>query len=152
MDYFSSISVELQTQINWLPNKILSEVCSSVPEVICPEEFTVDKRILAGTLSSHRLDPITWSTGTTLYMKFGEKVGSTIYGFIFDLNQVSYTSRLSTGEIYKHNYDWRLTENPDSLAQLIEYVTDQADDSRAILDFWGLAILDSDNLPILDSF
>jgi hypothetical protein len=152
LDRVTSVAIELQTDIDWIPYNELGELCVSEEGVVYPGKFTVTKRILSGTLSSYRLDPITWSTNATLYMRIGQEVGQKVYGFIFDLDSVAYTSRGTTGDIYTHNYDWRLTQNPTSLSELIKYITDATDDSRAILDYWGDAILDSDGLPILDSF
>jgi hypothetical protein len=151
LDYFKSVSIELQTQIDWNPYETLGEVCGPEGELVYPGEFSVSKRVLSGTLTSHRIDPQTWSTDTSLYMEIGQKVEGTLYGFIFDLDSVSFTSRVGTTDIYTHSYDWRLTQNPDALAELIEYITDTTDESNAILDSWGIAILDSDGLPILDS-
>lgn len=153
LDRIKDLYIEIQTKIKWIPVDILKDICQagsiSIPY---PEEFVVEKRVLAGSISSYELKNLTFNYSTPLYILVGEEVGSTTYGFEFDLNSISYTSRIGTGEIFTHIYDWRLTENPQSLSELITYITDLEGVSNAILDFWGDPILDSDNQPILDSF
>ena len=148
---YTSISIELQNQIKWLPFTIL-EACGPEPVLLYPLEFIVEKRILSGSISTYEQDEIRWNADTTLLIKIGQEVGSKVYGFEFDLSNVAFTSRIGTGQIYTRHYDWRLTQNPDSLSEIITYIVDYEDNARAILDYWGISILDSDNLPILDSF
>lgn len=152
IDRITSLSIELQTKIRWLPTDTLEDVCQAGAMTIpYPEEFVVEKRILAGSIASYAIQSIAFNPSTALYILVGQKLGSTTYGFEFDLNSVTYTSRIGSGEIFTHVYDWRLTENPNSLSELITYITDLQGVATAILDFWGDPILDSNNQPILDS-
>jgi hypothetical protein len=146
-----SVNIELQNQIKWTPFNIL-EACGPETEFLYPTEFTVEKRILSGSIATHDEYAIDWDADATLYIKAGQEVGNDIYGFEFDLSNVAYTSRMTPGEIYTTHYDWRLTQNPESLLEIITYITTGDGDAHAILDFWGAEILDSNNLPILDSF
>jgi len=148
----NSVSIELQNNIKWNPYKTLAAVCLPPGEIAYPLDFVLEKRILAGTITDYNIEGIVWDSDTTLYIEAGQNVNGTIYGFEFDLGNVTFTSRLNTGDIYSQSYDWRLTQNPASLSQLIRYITTNVEGDRAILDFWGFAILDSDGLPLLDSF
>ena len=148
----NSVSIELQNNIKWIPYKTLDEVCLPPGELAYPTNFTVEKRILAGTITDYSIEGIAWDSDATLFIEAGQNVGGTIYGFEFDLQNVTFTSRINTGDIYSQSYDWRLTQNPASLSEIITYITTNVSGDRAILDYWGLAILDSNGLPLLDSF
>jgi len=144
-----SATVELQTDISWVPNAIL-EGCGD-NTLTFPSEFRTVKQILSGTLSTYYIDDQVALPDTTFRLEAGEIVGSTLYGFDFDIDNASVTSRTMPEAVFKQYYDWRMTQNPASLLEVIKYNTLPDGVAGAILDHNSLAILDSDNLPILES-
>lgn len=148
---FTAASIELQNQIKWKPFKTILDACIPGTQIVCPTEWTLDKRILSGSLSSYKLENILWNSNTSLTLEVGQDVLGTVYGFKLILDNITFTSRLNTGQIFTQSYDWRLTQNPESLLELVSYITTAVGDSHAILDAWGESILDTNNLPILDS-
>jgi hypothetical protein len=146
----TAITIELQNQIEWTPYKVIDEPCG-IDTLVYPTTFTIKKRILSGTITKYRIDDITWNSNTTLRIIAGERVLGTTYGFDFDIDNVTFTSRIGTGEIFTQSYDWRMTQNPTSLLQVITYVTLPDGVAGAIQDSWDQDILDSLDLPILES-
>lgn len=148
-DFIVSINVALQNDIKWIPNTKVKG-CGSII-VVYPETFTIGKKTLSGSITRYSIGNIDWSTNTTLYIKIGQKVGSIVFGFEFDLDKVIFTNRTNTGQIFTQSYDWRMIQNPDSLFEIITYITQPEGVAGAILDSDNQAILDSFDLPILES-
>lgn len=144
------LSIEIQNNIKWNENTNVVG-CSTISSLQYPSTYTVEKKVLSGSFSAGVIDDFDTSTTSTLQIEVGQKLGQTLYGFNFNLPKVSYTSRLSTGDIFLHNYDWRLIQSPTSLLEYVTYVTESVGDANAILDSWNQAILDSLNNPILHS-
>jgi len=151
-DTITSVSVELATEIEWTPYTTVNDALIAVDadSSMYPSNFTVSKRTLQGSFTKYSIDQIEWNTDTTLFIEVGEKVGSNFYGFRFDIDNISFQNPIQTNDIFTQTYTWRMTQNPISLSQVISYqgITDE---SRAILDSWGINILDSFVEPILES-
>ena len=47
----------------------------------------------------------------------------TIVGIDFNITNCSFTNRMSTPDIYREEYNWRMTENPTALSSVITYTT-----------------------------
>jgi len=127
----SSISVELQNEINWTPYSTVHLGIQVVNDsnTIYPENFTVSKRILAGNIKrfitdTNSGDVQSWSTDSTLNIKTGTFAsGNLTQGFEFDISNCSYTNRAAVATAFTENYDWRMTQNPSSMADIITYIT-----------------------------
>lgn len=125
-DYLASFTLELQNDIKWTPYTSINSAVSGT--TMYPTAFTLGKRILSGTITQYLSDTNntnlqTWDTDTTLYIEAGQKVISTLYGFIFDIGNCSFTNRLQTGNVFTQSYDWRLTENDNALSTIVTYET-----------------------------
>jgi hypothetical protein len=126
----SSISIELQNEINWTPYTTVNEaiVAEDADSSMYPEKFTVGKRTLAGTVSQYLSDInspdlLEWSTNSGITIRVGQYVDPTFYGFTLSMDNCSLTNRLGTGELFTQSYDWRLTQNPASLGSIVTYST-----------------------------
>lgn len=150
LERLRELSVELQNNIKWLSTDVVKS-CTEDALLYYPSGYVVDKKILAGTITSNRIGGRDWSTNESLRIRAGELVGSTVYGFDFDIDEVAFTNRENSGNIFSQSFDWRMVQNPDSLSEVIEYVTYPVSPIGAILDWQNLPILDYKNEAILES-
>ena len=51
------------------------------------------------------------------------KAEPTTVGIDFNITNCSFTNRMSTPDIYREEYNWRMTENPTALSSVITYTT-----------------------------
>ena len=127
LDNVVGVTMELQNEITWNPFRTVNGAFSATP--MYPSEFTISKKILAGSITQYLTDSNkataqTFSTGTALSIKAGNGLsGLAFRGFSFGPATCSYTNRIATGAIYTQGYDWRLTQNTD-LATILKYETD----------------------------
>lgn len=122
----ATVSVEVQNEVSW--NPWVSVHSGVLEEISYPSTYTISKRILSGNISRHlntdnSSSLNTSSSNSTLNIKVGQNILGTFYGFEFDIASCSYTNRLQTGGIFKQSYDWRMTQNPTSLSDVITYTT-----------------------------
>jgi len=122
----ATVSVEVQNEVSW--NPWVSVHSGVLGEISYPSTYTIRKRILSGNISRHlntdnSSSLNTSSSNSTLNIKVGQNILGTFYGFEFDIASCSYTNRLQTGGIFKQSYDWRMTQNPTSLSDVITYTT-----------------------------
>lgn len=122
------LDVELQNQIKWTPFNIVGG-CAATNTISYPENFTIEKRILSGSVvryltDSNNSDLLNWSIDTSLQIEAGQQVGGTVYGFDINMSNCMFINRLNTGEVYTQSYDWRLTQNPTNLSDIITYTTE----------------------------
>lgn len=146
----TEIIVELQNKINWTPNDKIGK-CADPRTPGYSESFTVDGKVLAGTFTTYAITEPTRSQSESLQILVGENDSGTVYGFSIDIDSVSYTSRINTGSVFTQSYDWRMTQNPDSLNEIIDYVVYPPGAAGAILDHLNDPILDWEGNPILES-
>ena len=125
----TSIQIQLSNNINWNPYVTLQGVCEAnqEQELMYPTNYVITNRELSGSITTYitdinNVDIQTWGLNTSLNIKVGQTVSSTVYGFEFDMADCFFKNRLGTGEIFTQTYDWRLTENPANLSDLITYV------------------------------
>lgn len=147
-DDLNAITVDLQNDIKWIPYTNTNDalVAIDADTSMYPAEFTLTKRILSGTILKHHFEDV--ATSNTLFIQVGQTSGQTVYGFTFNIQDAAVTSAINTGEIFKTNYEWRMTQNPDSLSEVISYNTIGGE---TILDSWNIPILDSLGNPLLES-
>jgi len=127
-----SVKMELQNEISWTPYKNIHSALSvtSAANSMYPSEFTLSKKILAGSIvqyltGSNTSSTLDWDTDASLTIKAGNgESGATFRGFSFGPATCAFTNRISSGTVYTQSYDWRLTENPSDLATLLKYETD----------------------------
>jgi len=148
----SGISIELSTEVNWTSytttNKAIEAL--STNRAMYPSDFTVKKRSLSGSFSNYYPEDINWGLNTSLIIQAGEKIGSTIYGFEFNIDEVAFVTGLTTGQIFGQQYNWTMTQNPYFLGQVIRLIG-YANILQAIQDSWDIDILDSNNDTLLES-
>jgi hypothetical protein len=127
-----SVKMELQNEINWTPYKNIHSSLSvtSAANSMYPSEFTLSKKVLAGSIvqyltGSNTSNTLNWDTDASLTIKAGNgESGSAFRGFSFGPATCAFTNRISSSTVYTQSYDWRLTENPSDLATLLKYETD----------------------------
>jgi hypothetical protein len=146
----TSVETEITNKITWRKNVII-EGCESGQTIKYPIDFTVDKKEVSGNFFSNIVSDTTFLRDSTLQIQIGEIVGSTFYGFDFNIPNAVITSRPVTGQIFKHAYNWRLISNPASLYEVINYETYAPGAAGAILDNFNNPVLDFIDDAILES-
>lgn len=150
IDRVTEFGAEINNIIEWKDNSII-EGCADDKVFTYPETFTVDKKRVIGSFSTYDVGDLITFKDANLQLKIGELSGATFYGFQFNLPTVLITTRLQTGNIFTHVYDWRLVDYTGDLQEIIYYVTYPEGAEGAILDYLGDPILDAWNDPILES-
>ena len=122
----NSIQIELQNNIKWNPWDTLQGVCvaNDGRTIMYPETFVVPDRELSGTITCYLTGDnesrlLTWGTNTALNIE----VGQDTYGFRFNMSDCFFQNNLNTRDIFTQSYNWRLTENPAALSDLVTYET-----------------------------
>ena len=122
----SQASIIIENRIKWLENNIV-DPCGSVPSLNYPTEYVIESRDFYGSIVQYLTevnpDIMSYNINTTFNLEVGEKIGATLYGFSIAINNCSYTSTLTTGEIFTQTYNWRMIENPTNLSNVITYNT-----------------------------
>ena len=123
-----SINIELQNEVSWNQNKTVQGgmTASSRANATYPENFTISKKVLSGSIQrylcdSNNSDVNDYDEDATLRIKVGETISGSFYGFDFNMPACSFTNRSSVADLYTQNYDWRLTDNSQSLSTTITY-------------------------------
>ena len=88
-----------------------------------PTSFTNDTKVLAGSISKYLRDDstsvLTWNSNTPLRLT----AGNGTQGLDFNITNCSFTNRMSTPEIFREEFNWRMTQNPTALSSVITYTT-----------------------------
>lgn len=150
---YTEITLEIQNDIKWVPYNTVDNALISTDgnTTVYPEEYVIKKKIVAGTVSRYPIEGPKKAVGSSLVLETGSFLEDSFFGVRLIFNEVSYTNRISTGNVFTESFDWRLTENPLALGSLIEYVIVLPDIPNAILDFENEPILDYLGNPILES-
>ena len=127
-----SLSLELQNEISWTPYATVHGALSaSTPGTsMYPSSFSLSKKILSGSITAYLTninasEAQTWDSSAQIQIKAGNGLSSNSFrGFNFGPATCSYTNRANTGDVFIHNYDWRMIQNPTNLADELQYVTD----------------------------
>ena len=118
-----------------------------------PTSFVIQKRIVSGTISRYNIGTELKSSDTSLIIKAGSLDNSRFFGIELNLDNVSYTSRINTSNVFTQSFDWRLIQNPTFLSELIKYYKEWQDgdelDPVYILDNNLEPILDNNNQPLI---
>ena len=126
------VNMELQNEVEWTPYTTVGAGISatSAATSMFPSTFTLSKKILAGSITQYLTDSNTsntlqWDTDASLTIKAGNgQSGASFRGFSFGPATCSFTNRINAGNIFLQNYDWRMVQNPSSLATILKYETD----------------------------
>ena len=126
------VNMELQNEVEWTPYTTVGAGISatSAATSMFPSTFTLSKKILAGSITQYLTDSNTsntlqWDTDASLTIKAGNgQSGASFRGFSFGPATCSFTNRINTGNVFLQNYDWRMVQNPSSLATILKYETD----------------------------
>lgn len=127
-----TVGMELQNEIKWTPYTTVNSALSATnaSNSMYPSAFTVDKKILSGSISQYLTDGNTgnvqdWDTDASITVKAGNgESGDSFRGFSFGPATCSFTNRINTGNLFRQSYDWRMTQNPSDLATILKYETD----------------------------
>ena len=116
------VSIELQNNISWIPYETVN-VALSPGTLMYPSEFTLDQRILSGSvgqyvLSNFNSDVQSWKTGVPIVIKAGK---SATQGFQFDLLNCSFTNRNNVADVFTQSYDWKMNDNPTALGSKLKF-------------------------------
>jgi len=147
-DKVTTISVTLQNEVSWVSYTNVTAAIEGL--AVYPDNYVIKKKILSGAIRRFETEDVTKDSDTTLFIRAGELVGSTFYGFEFDISNVTYTSNIDTGQLFTQNFTWRMIQNPDHLGEVIKYI-DAGELSGAILDSWNIPVRDSSDESILES-
>lgn len=122
-----SLNIELQNNIKWPPHAVVGK-CGADLDIDYPETFVLDGRVLAGNIVRYLTETnnsklLSWNTDIPLLIEVGQDISGIVYGFTLDMENCTFTNRLQTGNIFSQVYDWRMTQNPTNLSDIITYVT-----------------------------
>jgi len=119
------VSVELQNDIEWTPYETVNDALNvtNAATSMYPSNFTLKKRILAGSigqyvLSNFNSDTQQWKTGVPIVIKAGE---SATQGFQFDLQSCTFTNRNIVEDVFTQSYDWIMNDSPTDLGSKIKF-------------------------------
>ncbi|MAA92139.1 MAG: hypothetical protein CMQ57_01220 [Gammaproteobacteria bacterium] len=126
-----SVKIELQNEIDWTPYSTIhaARAVTSASNSMYPSGYVVSKKILAGSISQYLTDTNkstaqSWDTSVALEIKAGNgQTGSSFRGFHVGPATSTFTNRMSAGDVFIQNYDWRVTDNSSSLSSIFKYVT-----------------------------
>ncbi len=120
-----ALSVELQNSITWNPYDTVhgALTATNAASSMYPTSFTNDTKVLAGSISKYLRDDstsvLTWNSNTPLRLT----AGNGTQGLDFNITNCSFTNRMSTPEIFREEFNWRMTQNPTALSSVITYTT-----------------------------
>jgi len=124
-DSIIGLSVELQNSINWNQYDTIhgAVTATDAASSMYPTSFTNDTKVLAGSISKYLRDDstsvLTWNSNTPLRLT----AGNGTQGLDFNITNCSFTNRMSTPEIFREEFNWRMTQNPTALSSVITYTT-----------------------------
>lgn len=120
-----ALSVELQNSITWNPYDTVhgALTATNAASSMYPTSFTNGTKVLAGSISKYLRDDstsvLTWNSNTPLRLT----AGNGTQGLDFNITNCSFTNRMSTPEIFREEFNWRMTQNPTALSSVITYTT-----------------------------
>ena len=124
-DSIIGLSVELQNSINWNQYDTIhgAVTATDAASSMYPTSFTNDTKVLAGSISKYLRDDstsvLTWNSNTPLRLT----AGNGTQGLDFNITNCSFTNRMSNPDVFREEYNWRMTQNPTALSSVITYTT-----------------------------
>lgn len=129
LSHISSVNLELQNRINWIPNKTLqaSKNATDANTSIYPTAYVLQDRELAGSITQYVNQGVSSTTDNLL--KWGNNVSISIYAGLsasnyqlqLDIPAVSFTNRNVVGNFMAQSYDFRSVSNPSDLNSYFIY-------------------------------
>ena len=126
MSNILSITLQIQNDIIWTDTDTLQESLSvtNSSNAIFPSAYTVDKRVVSGTINQYQTDNnITqfddFSTNSNINI-YAKKTDGTTFWTI-QLNPIMYTARMQPAEVYTQSYDFRSTDNTAIATRITQY-------------------------------
>jgi len=122
------LSVELQNDISWNNYNTIQGALSATNAAtsMYPSNFTIGTRVLAGSISKYLKDTstsvLTWNDNAALRMVV-QHLPAGGRGLDFNITNCSFTNRLSTPDVFREEFNWRMTQNPTALSSVITYQT-----------------------------
>ena len=122
-----SMSIELQNEIDWLPWKTVNNALVA-GNTMYPTQFNLKGKILAGNItrylnSDSKADAGIHGITQSLRIKAGTLISNIFYGIDLNTTNCSFTNRVGVGTAFTQNIDWRMVQNPTSLADVFKYET-----------------------------
>lgn len=124
IDNIFSVSIELQNDIEWFGHTTVQAVM--LGDIIYPQKFSLEKRILSGSISAYMTTDTWMQTGVIAipaFIKAGEINNNVFTGVTFDIPLVSLTTRTALDAVVSHFFDWRMMSNPSDLTDIVSYST-----------------------------
>lgn len=122
------LSAELQNDIAWNQYDTLHGALSATNAAtsMYPSNFTIGTRVLAGSITKYLKDNstslLTWNNNAPLRM-IVQHLPAGGRGLDFNITNCSFTNRMSTPDVFREEYNWRMTQNPTALSSVITYQT-----------------------------
>ena len=119
-DSVIGLSVELQNDISWNNYNTIQGALNATNAAtsMYPSNFTIGTRVLAGSISKYLKDTstsvLTWNDNAALRMVV-QHLPAGGRGLDFNITNCSFTNRLSTPDVFREEFNWRMTQNPTAL-------------------------------------
>ena len=122
-----SMSIELQNEISWIPWKTVNNALVAGTTMF-PTQFNLKGKILAGNItrylnSDSKADAGIHGITQSLRIKAGTLISDTFYGIDLNTTNCSFTNRVGVASTFTQSIDWRMVQNPASLADVFKYET-----------------------------
>ena len=125
----AGLSVELQNDIKWNNYNTIqgAATATNAATSMYPSNFTSGTKVLGGSIQKYLEDTstsvLTWNANTSLRLVAGDGT----YGLDFNISNCSFTNRMSVQDIFREEYNWRMTQSSTSLSgdNIITYTTQE---------------------------
>ena len=125
------VSMELQNSIKWNPYETVNDALDignthSESTTMYPSNFTLEKRILSGSVGQYVTDSTnsnvqTWKIGVPVRVNAGNgEAGNSFRGFSFKSTNGSFTDRNTVADVFTQSYDWKMNENTTNLGSVFK--------------------------------
>ena len=125
------VSMELQNSIKWNPYETVNDALDignthSESTTMYPSNFTLEKRILSGSVGQYVTDSTnsnvqTWKIGVPVRVNAGNgEAGNSFRGFSFKSTNCSFTDRNIVEDVFTQSYDWKMNENTTNLGSVLK--------------------------------
>lgn len=119
-DSLYRVSVEVQNDIKWTAHETVdaSLDVTQASSTMYPSNFTLEKRIVSGSISRYitddnETDTQTWKYNQPIQIKAGQ---SSSEGFDINLDSCTFTNRVTVEDVYSQTYDWKFNSNSGDLS------------------------------------
>lgn len=125
-----NVSVELQNDIKWNEYTTVHSglFVTDNSNAMYPSGFTVDKRTFAGSIGIYLENGadsklLNFNKSIPIRIRAGQRMLNNIfYGFDFNMDECTFTDRVTADQVFTQHLDWRLTSNT-TLSNMLFYYT-----------------------------